>query len=273
MKQMHAAGLLLAGVLIGLLSACAKNVDADVLLREAKTNAGSITSCTASIQNDLEFTADAKPLRFRTGNEIVYQAKPFALKSTQSSLLGGAAGNGASYTVTDKDGVWFYSHSGGPWQKTAAGTVDPSPFRQIDILSLLENVTGQKYVRETTLGSEKVEKLELTFRSEVLRSTVENIVTAAGLGSGSKTIVQTLLDSAGSIYGYCYIDGETGEIARVELDATQPLNQVFQNIDGGGVKIIVTKCTISGEIGNIGKAPAVVLPPEAAAAQTVQAAG
>jgi hypothetical protein len=273
MKLIRTACLLIAAVAVLSLSSCGEQQDAGVLLREAKTNAGAITSCTASIHDTLEFTVDAKKNQFQTGNDIVYQAKPFALKSVQTSLPGGTADSSTTYNITDAGGVWFYSRAGGNWQKTSAGSIDPTPFHQVDILRLFDSVKRQSYVRETDLDSGKAHKLELTFDSEVLRSTVENIVTAAGIGKGSNTIVQALLDSAQDIYGYCYIDEKTGEIVQVELDATQEVNRIFQNIDGSNVKIEVTKCVIDGKIGNIGKAPGVELPPEAAAAQTVQAQG
>ena len=265
--------LILAGVMMCSVTACGKKADADVLMREAKTNANAIQNCTAVISSTLQFAANGKQNIFKTGNEIVYWAKPFALKSTQTSLLGGTAGNSVSYTVTDSSGVWFYSSSGGEWQKTSAGNIGTTPLEQVDILRLLDSVSSQKYVRETTLGSQKVHKLEITFQSEVLRSTIENIVTATGMGKGSQTVVQTLLDSSPAVYGYCYIDETTGQIARIELDATEAINKIFQNIDGNGITVNVSKCDITGDIGNIGKAPAVELPPQASAAQTVQAAG
>lgn len=273
MKIKRIIGLLLSAAMLCSMAACGAKTDADVLMREAVSNADKLQSCTAVISNVLEFTANGKKNVYKTGNEIVYQAKPFALKSTQTSLLNAAAGSGVSYTVTNGDGVWFYSITGNKWQKTQAQSVDPSPSNQVDILRLLGSVSAQKYVRETTLNSKKVHKLELSFRSEVLRGTIENIVTATGMGQGSHTVVQTLLDSVPTVYGYCYIDQETGQILRIELDAAETLNRVFQNIDGSGVAVNITKCTITGDIANIGKAPAVALPPEATAAQTVQAAG
>lgn len=273
MKHNRIAGLFLTFVIACSLAACANKADADVLLREAKSNAAEITSCTAEIHNNLEFSADSKPFHFQSGNEIVYQSKPFALKSIQTALLGQTNENSLTYNITEKDGIWFYSQGNGKWQKTSAGSIDTTPPHQVDILRLLDSVKGQKYVRETDLDGKKVHKLELTFDSEVLRSTIENIVTAAGIGQGSDTIVQTLLDSADNIYGYCYINEASGEIVQIELDATQAVNQIFQNIDGNNVKIVVTKCVIDGKVGNIGKAPAVQLPKDAKAAQTVQAQG
>lgn len=273
MKQLKIAGFFLVLCMLFFLTACGGGEDADVLMREASANAEKIQNCTASISSTLEFTANGKQNHFKTGNEIVYYAKPFALKSTQTSLIGETTGNSTSYTVTDANGIWFYSNSGAGWQKTSAGDIDTTPLRQVDILRLLDSVKGQKYVRETTLDSVKVHKLELTFQSEVLRSTVENIVTATGMGQGSSTIVQTLLDGTGDIYGYCYIDETTGQIARIELDATEAVNKIFQNIDGSGVTVNVAKCEIAGNVGSIGKAPGVALPAEAAAAQNVEAQG
>lgn len=260
-------------VLLFSLGGCSGKPDADVLMREAKTNAGAIQSCTATYRNRLVFTANGKENVCETGSEIVYCAKPFALKSTQTSLLGGKSATSTSYTVTDAQGVWFYTESDGAWQKTSAGNIDTSPTAQVDILRLLQYVTGQKYVRETTIDSKKVQKLEITFDKEVLRSTIETVVTSTGMGQGSQTIVQTLLDSAGDLYGYCYIDAASGEIVRIELDATGAVNDIFKNISGSAVTVNVSKCIISGDISNIGNAEKVELPPQADAAQDVSAAG
>ncbi len=276
MKRNRIVGLLLAAVTAFSLAACGggeKNEDAGVLLREAKANAGAITGCTAVIRNTLEFSVNGRQQRVQTGNDIVYQAEPFALKSTQTSLLGGKTSSNTVYNVTDHDGIWFYAQSGDQWQKTPAGAIDTTPFRQVDILRLLNSVKGQKYVREADLDFGKAYKLELTFDSEVLRGTVENIVTAAGIGEGSNTVVQTLLDSAGDLYGYGYIDEKTNQIVKLELDATQSVNRIFQNIDGSSAKVVVTKCVTEGTIQNIGKQPEVQLPAQAAAAAAVQAQG
>jgi hypothetical protein len=263
----------LTALLFLALTACTASPDADVLFREAKTNAGAISNCTATYRNDLAFTANGKKFSSLNGNEIVYRNKPFALKSSQTAQTDGKSAGTVTYTVADSKGLWFYSDTGNGWQKTSAGNIDTTPGSQIDILRLLTYVKSEKYVRDLTLNSKRVQKLELTFQNEVLRSTIEAIVTSTGMGDGSKTIVQTLLDSAEDVYGYCYIDVATGEIARIELDATTPVNTVFKNIDGSSVSVNITKCVITGDIDSIGKAPAVELPPQAAAAQSVEAAG
>jgi len=273
MKITKIISFFLAGALLTGLSGCAEKADADVLMREAKANASAIQNCNATIDSTLTFTANNKQYTFKTGSSSVYWAKPFAIKSTQTSSLGGVTGSSVSYTVTDSDGVWFYSNTGSGWQKTSAESVAATPLEQIDILRLLSNVSGQKYVRETSINSQKVHKIELTFQSEVLRSIIENIVTATGMAQGSRTIVQTLLDSAPAIYGYCYVDEASSQIVRVELDATEAVGAIFRNIDGSGVKVNISKCEINGNIADIGKAPAVTLPADAANAQTVQAAG
>ena len=267
------AGFFLAAVLACSVTACAGKPDVDVLMREARTNANAIQNCSATISNELVFSANGKENHCQTGNQLVYWAKPFAIKATQTSLLGGKTDSSVSYTVTDAKGMWFYSESGGTWQKTSAGNIDTTPLAQVDILRLLGSVKSQKYVREETLNSKKVQKVELTFQNEVLRNTIETIVTATNMGQGSKTIVQTLLDSADDVYGYCYVDETSGEIVRIEFDATEAVNHIFKNIDGSGITINVSKCKISGDITNIGKTPAVELPPQAAAAQAVEAAG
>ena len=138
---------------------------------------------------------------------------------------------------------------------------------------MLDNVDDQKYVRETEIGSQKVHKVELKLKNEVLRSTIENIVTASGMGNGSKTIVQTLLDSAPAIYGYCYLSIDSGKLVRLELDATDAVNLIFQSIDGNPVKITVSKCEMSGDFSGIDSTSAVVLPGDAKSASSVQAEG
>jgi hypothetical protein len=255
------------------LCACSKKADADVLIREAKTNADNIKNCTADISNNLEFTVNGKHYTYKTTNKNLYFSEPFSLKSTQFSQIGGKADDSVSYTVTDSSGVWFYINTGNGWQKTSAETVSTLPTDQIDVLRMLNHVSGQKYVRETELDSKKVHKLELTFKSDVIQSTIETIVTASGMGNGSKTIVKTLLDSVPEVYGYCYIDTQSGQIVRIELSAEDAVNKIFKNIDSSQVIINVSKCEISGNVEDIGKAPAVQLPPEAAAAKTVKAAG
>lgn len=273
MKIQKAILFLFAAVLLLGLSACGKKADADVLMREAKTNADAIQNCSATYTSELVFTANGKQSVFKTNANCVYWAKPFALKSTQNTRLGNTASTSVSYTVSDSDGVWFYSNTGSGWQKTSAEGVGTTPLEQVDILRLTDSISGQKYVRETEINSHKVHKIELTFQSTVLRSTVETIVTATGMGQGSKTIVQTLLENAPTVYGYGYLDESTGQIVRLELDATEAVNKIFQSIDGSGIKVSVSRCVTSGDITNIGKAPAVALPADAAAAQTVQAAG
>lgn len=273
--RVRGGGLLLAFFLLFSTAACGAGgtEDAGVLVREATSNANRLLSCTASMSSSVEFTANTKPYAFQTAHTVAYRAKPFALKSAQSSTVPGGAGQSVSYTVTDGDKVWFYSDSDGKWQKTAAGNIDATPIAQVDVLRLLSSVKGQKYVRETTLNSKAVHKIELTFSSEVLRGTLENIVTAAGIGQGSSTLVQTLLDSVDSVYGYCYIDRDSGQLARVELDMTEPVNRVFHSIDGSDVTINVSKCFVSGDLADINRAVDIQLPGEAAAAPVIEAQG
>lgn len=275
MRRNRAAGFFLAFSLLFSLAACGgePSADAGVLVREATSNANGLLSCTAAISSTVEFTANTKPYSFQTSHTVVYQAKPFALKSTQSSSAAGSAGQSASYTVTEDGSIWFYSNVDGKWQKTAAGNIDTTPIAQVDVLRLLSSVKGQKYVRESTLNSKAVHKIELTFDSEVLRGTLENIVTAAGIGQGSSTLVQTLLDSVDSVYGYCYIDKDSGQLTRIDLDATEAVNQIFHSIDGANVAVNVSKCVLSGDITDMNHAVDVQLPGEAASAQVVQAQG
>ncbi|NLJ31749.1 MAG: hypothetical protein GX424_09145 [Clostridiales bacterium] len=269
------AALALTVGLVLSMAACGgePSADAGVLVREATGNANGLLSCTASMSSTVEFTANAKPYSFQTSHSVAYQAKPFTLKSTQKSTAAGAADSSESYTAADGDKIWFYSNTDGKWQKTAAGNIDTTPIAQVDVLRLLSDVKSEKYVRETTLNSKSVHKIELTFDSDVLRGTLESIVTAAGMGQGSSTIVQSLLDSADTVYGYCYIDKDSGQLVRVDLDATETVNRVFHNIDGGNVTVNISKCVLSGTIGDINRAVDVQLPAAASAAQEVQAQG
>lgn len=252
---------------------CSSKQDADVLFREARSNAEQIQSCEATFGSTLIFTANGTQHTFQSSDESTYAAKPFALKSTQSYQNDGTRGKSESYTVTENGGLWFYCKSASGWQKTGAQNLDTSPFSQIDILGLLNNVKSEKYVRETTLDSRKVHKIELELNSDVIRGTIENIVTATGMAENSKTIVQTLLNSSPALYGYCYIGTDSGEPERLELDATDALNQIFQNIDGSNIKISVSKYEISGDIAKINQTRPITLPEEAKNAQSVQAFG
>lgn len=252
---------------------CGSKEDAGVLFREAKSNAEQLQSCSATFSSVLTFTANGTPHTFQSSEESVYNAKPFALKSVQSYQNDGTRGSGESYTITEDGGFWFYGKSADGWQKTGAQDLDTSPFSQIDILNLMNNVKSEKYVRETTIDSRKLHKIELELSNEAIRSTIEQIVTVTGMAQNSKTVVQTLLDSSPALYGYCYIGTDGGEPERLELDAADALNQIFQNIDGSGTKISVTQCEISGEITKINQAQPVALPAEAKAAQSVQSYG
>lgn len=256
-----------------LLSGCSRGPDAGVLLREAKADAGEIQSCTASIRQALVFTADGAQHTLSSSNQIQYTARPFALKSVQTSQSDGTSGGSETYTVTEDGKLFFYFKPNGVWQKTDAGNLDTAPAAQVDILRLLDDAQDQSYVRQTTLNGQSVHKIELKLSSEALRSAVESIVTAAGMADDSSTVVQALLDGAPPLYGYCYIGADTGRIVRIEADLTQEADRIFQNIDGSDVAVHVTKCEISGDISGVDGTPAVELPKEAQNAAPVQAYG
>lgn len=259
--------------MIFLLTACGAGPDADVLAREAKANADSVKSCSAVTETELRFTANGAGHSFRSKTELVYEADPFGVKSVQSSRNDGAAGSSETYTVTESGKLSFYSRAGSGWQKSDAGDLDTSPAAQIGALRLLDETESRKYVRDTQVGSRKAHKLELKLKSEALRDAVENIVTASGMGNGSATVVGTLLNGAPDVYGYCYVDAETGNPLRLELDAADALNHIFQNIDGSAVKISVSACKTTCDLSSFGNAPAVALPAEAKNASSVQAQG
>lgn len=271
MKRGLTLFLILAAVFV--LSGCGGRPDAAVLFREAKADADRIESCSASFDNTLVFTANGEKHSFHTSNKIVYHARPFALKSDQTSALDGVSGGGETYTAEEGGRLWSYYNASGKWKKTDAQGTSTSPEDQIDILRMLDGVGDQKYVRETTCDSQKVHKIELKLQSEVLRSTIESIVTSSGLAKGSSTVVQALLDGSPDLYGYCYISVDGGQIVRVELDAAQALNTIFGNIDGSDVAVNVSECLIAGNLSDIGSAPAVTLPEGASDASSVEAYG
>lgn len=265
--------VLIAVSSVGLLTSCSGQPDAGVLVREATNNASAMKSCNAKIDNTLVFKVNGSRHSFQSTDQLIYNANPFAVKSVQTSNDDGSSGSSETYTVTEKGGVSFYCKTASGWRKTGSGNLDTSPSAQIETLQMLNSVDDQKYVRTTEIGSQKVHKIELKLKSEVLRSTIENIVTASGMGSGSKTIVQTLLDSVPAIYGYCYIGVDSGKLMRLELDATDAVNRVFQDIDGNTVKITVLKSEMSGDLSGIDSTPAVVLPQAAKSASSMQAEG
>ena len=273
MKQLNRLFAALAVLSLCLLGGCSREPDAGVLLREAGAEAEKMTSCSADFEQTLVFTADGAQHTRSSSNRIVYSAKPFGLKSVQSVQEDGVSGGSETYTVTESGRLNFYYKTDGVWRKTDAGNLDTSPFAQVDILRLLSDAQDQKYVRETTLDSQKVHKIELKLSSEALRSPIETIATATGMADDSKTVVQTLLDSAPALYGYCYIGTDSGRIVRIEADLSEAADRIFQNIDGSRVSVHVSKCEISGDISDAGSAPAVVLPKAAESASSVQAYG
>ena len=267
------SSVLVASLAMLLMVSCSSNPDAGVLVREAKSGISGAKSCSASVSNHLAFTAGGTRHTFETKNDSVYSANPFALKSTLSSNNDGSSNSSVTYTVTESGNVDFFCKTSSGWQKTAVQNLDTSPAAQISVLQMLNNVDDQKYVRQMEINSQKVHKIELKLKNEVLRSMIENVVTASGIGSGSKTIVQALVDSAPAVYGYCYVSVDSGKLVRLELDATDALNHVFQNIDGSKIKITVQKCDVSGDFSGINSTPAAKLPPEAKGATSVEAAG
>ncbi len=254
-------------------SACNVHPDAYTLIREAKAEVKSMKNCVVSSSRNLTFTSNGEQHSFQSKTDLIYTANPFTLKSILSSQIDGTSAKSETYTVTEDGNLNFYCKTPSGWQKTAAENLDSSPSAQIEILHLLNNSEDQEYICDTTVGSQKVHKIKLKLKNEALRSDVENIVTQSGMSGGSKTIVQTLLDSAPDIYGYCYVSVESGKPVRLELDAADVLNQIFQNIDGSNVSIKVTKCIFCGDISKIGSAPAVILPEDAKSASSVQAEG
>lgn len=256
-----------------LFSGCSRGPDAGVLLREAKSDADAIRSCDAGISRTLVFTADGAQHTVSSSNQITYTSEPFALKSVQQNRDDSSDSTTETYTVTENGKLWFYCKPNGVWQKTEAGNLDTSPAAQVDLLRILSRSEDQKYVRETAMNSRKVHKIELKLTNEVLWDTVENIVTVTGMSKGSGTVVQTLLDSAPDLYGYCYIDTETGQLVKMEADLTDAANQIFQKIDGSSVSVHVIKCELSGDITKIDSAPAAALPDDAKNADSVQAYG
>lgn len=273
MKHWKRISIALAAASALMLVSCSSGPNAGVLVREAASGISGMKSCTASVNNTLVFTVNGTRHSFQTKNDLTFNASPFALKSALSSNSDGSSNSSVTYTMTENGAVGFYCKTATGWQKSQVQDLNPSPTSQISILQMLNNVEDEKYVRQTEIGSQKVHKIELKLKSEILRSTIENIVTVSGMGSGSKTVVQTLLDSAPTIYGYCYIGVDSGKIVRLDMDAADPVNQIFQGIDGSTVRIMVEKCGMSGDFSGIDATASVSLPQEARDASAVEAKG
>lgn len=244
--------------------------DPAVLLREALSQANALESCESRFSSDLEFNAGTEQQTFHSAVSSVYFADPFCLKSTQET---GAGSPTVTYTMTEDGSCWFYAETEDGWLRTPAETLNTTPLEQIEILRLLKQATGPQFVREEDVEGTPAYKLEVTFPADILQSSIETIVSASGMGDGSQTLVQELLTSTTEVYGYCYIGKDDGRLLRVELDTTEALNTVFNKISGDSVKVSVSKSVLTGELFNCNAAAPVELPPEAASAQTVEAAG
>lgn len=256
------------------LCSCSKNSpDAGVIMREAENNAEKMESCKSVYQRSLTFSAGGEKYECTSSSNITYTANPFTLKSVGISKSGGTQSENESYTVTNGGKLWYYCKSGSSWQKTEADGLNTSPLEQIDALRLLKSAESYKFVRETAYNSQNANKIEVKFKNEILRSTIEDITDKTGMSKNSKTIVQTLLDGAPDIYGYIYVNKGTGNIIHIEADVTDAVNSIFKNIDGSSVKINVDKCEITGSITDIGKKNNISLPADAESAADVQAYG
>lgn len=266
--------LLLTAAVICSLCSCSKNSpDAGVIMREAQNSAEKMGSCESTYKRTLIFSAGGNQYDCASASDISYVSNPFTLKSVQTSKNGNSQSENESYTVTSGNKLWYYCKSGGTWQKTEAAGLNTSPLEQLDALRLLKQTESYNYVREMDYSSQRVHKIEVKFKDEILRSTIEDITDKTGMAKNSKTIVQTLLDSAPDIYGYCYVNKSSGNIVHIEADVTDAVNSVFKNIDGASVKISVSKCDISGDIKSIGKKINISLPEDAENAADVQAYG
>ena len=253
-------------------TACSANSQPDpaVLLRETLSQVNALESCESRFSNDLEFNAGTEQQTFHSAVSSVYFADPFCLKSTQDT---GAGAPSVTYTMTEDGFCWFYAETEDGWLRTPAETLNTTPSEQIEILRLLKQATDPQFVREEEVEGTPAYKLEVTFPADILRSSIEAIVSASGMGDGSQTLVQELLASTPAVYGYCYIGKDDGRLLRMELDTTEALNTVFSKISGDSVKVSISKSVLTGELFNCNAAAPVELPPEAASAQTVEDAG
>lgn len=269
--------ILLCGLLtVGLFTSCSNTEnlpDADMLFREAMTNANALDSCDAAYESTLEIAFEGQTIAFVSENTTTYVASPFVLKSFQTSDLAGAVGQTESYTIEEEDGIWVYANSGDSWTKTLAGELDTTPMTQIDILRLIPQVASQEMIRSEDISGQKAYKLELTLKSDVLRSAIENIVTSTGIGEGSATVVDTLLATAPELYGYAYISAEDGQFLQFDVDGTEALNTILSHIEGMDTSIKVNRYEIHGSLSNLNQAESPVLPEEAKNSETIQAVG
>ena len=108
-----------------------------------------------------------------------------------------------------------------------AENLNTTPLEQIECLRLLKQAAEPHLVREEEVDLCGNLQIRGDFSGRNFRSSIEATVSASGMGDGSQTLVQELLDSVPAVYGYCYLEQETGLPVRMELDTTEALNTVF----------------------------------------------
>ncbi len=263
------AAWIVAACMIFLFTSCDQPADPEVILREALANSEKLASCEATYRYSLTYRSEEKETQVSTSVDSTYFSDPFRLREERTT------DGTASTTYLDAEGqdTWYYAKMEDGWKKVNVENQDRSPTKLLPSLSLLKSAEQPKLVREEEWNGTPAYKLELSFPAETLQNTIAEIVAASGMGNGSQTLVPALLESVPPLFGYGYIARDSGLPLALELDATDALNTVFSNIDGESVRITVSESIISGTIRNPNSAAPFDLPPEAAAAETMEAAG
>lgn len=263
------AAWILAACMIFLFTSCDQPADPEVILRESLAKSEKIANCEATYRYSLTFHSEEKETRVSTSVDSTYFSSPFRLKEERTT-------NGTTsttYLEAEDQDIWYYAKMEDGWKKVNVENQDRSPTKLLASLNLLKSAEQPKLVREEEWDGTPAYKLELSFPADTLHNTIAEIVAASGMGNGSQTLVSALLESVPPLFGYCYIAKESGLPLALELDATDALNTVFSNIDGDSVQITVSESIISGTIRNPDSADPFDLPPEAAAAEIMEAAG
>lgn len=260
---------IVAACMIFLLTSCDQPADPEVILRESLAKSEEIASCESSYRYSLTYRSEEKETQVSTSIDSTYFSSPFLLREERST--NGTAST--TYLLAENQDIWYYAKMEDGWKKVNVDHQDRSPTKLMASLSLLKSAEQPKLVREEDWNGTPAYKLELSFPAETLQNTIAEIVATSGMGNGSQTLVPTLLESVPPLFGYCYIARDSGLPLALELDTTDALNTVFSNIDGGSVRITVAESTISGTIRNQNNADLFDLPPEAAAAEMMEAAG
>ena len=212
-------------------------------------------------------------------SDTVYRKDPFGLYTVSVSNTAGTPGSMETYIVEGENEYLFYTSSGDGWTKSSGAQMDTDPASQVELLKLLSESTSQSYLREEELDGILCHKLEVTFSGEALRNVVETVVSASGMDSSGSGLSGLLVESLSNredgdaVRGYCWIEKDSGLLAKLEIDGGDILQKTFSSIDGAENGVTIGECKISGGFTEIEGGTFPDLPEEAQNASSTEAVG